>query len=346
MLRKIKKGIQEALLLFERLIIIPFKIKFISIKCATLEEVIYETNTHGFTSCVLFCHYNKHGLILQQVKELCLFFQSQGIDVIFLTTKVSDESREWVEKNLSGLLVRKNFGRDFGAWKDGIAFLNNKSLFSECSQLYLINDSLLLLGHNLTNSQFQSKFIYDTDTDVIGLTESWQQAYHLQSYFLKFNKGVIHSEIFCDYWLSYPLINSRLFSIENGEIGLSQIMLKNGYNLKAIYPILELLKKDNIELFFSIFDVLSIPMLSDLKKNLLDEFFEINFTDMNTSHRLWPLLLVIGCPVLKRDLIEKNPENLISMQYFMYLVEKYITNLKEKEVFLQSISHIKYQKKF
>jgi len=279
-------------------------------------------------------------LILDQVKELCLFFQLQGIDVIFLTTKLSDESKEWVEKNLSALIIRRNIGRDFGAWKDGIAFLNKQSLFSYCSQLYLINDSVVLLGHNLKSTRFQSQFIDDTKTDMIGLTESWQIAYHLQSYFLKFNKTVLQSELFLKYWHDYPIINSRLFSIEKGEIGLSQLLLNNGYQLKSVYPIMELVAKENIESFFISLSGIPNQCLIELIPQLFNEFFQVNFHEMNPSHRLWPLLLVAGCPVLKRDLIQKNPDNLLSMHYCMCIFTKCMSNSKAKEIFLQSLSHL------
>lgn len=336
-----KKIIYKCSLIIERNILIPFKIKFLSLETATVEELIYEANIHGFKSCVLFCHYDKYGLITHQVKELCSFFQSLGIDVIFLTTKVSDESKNWLSKNLSALIVRKNVGRDFGAWKDGINFLNSKQLFEKCSQLYLINDSVIVINHSLKSIDFKSDFIEDDKTDVIGLTESWQKGYHLQSYFLKFNQNVIHSEVFCNYWTKYPLINSRLYSIENGELGISKILINVGYSLKVLYPVTKLLRKDHISHFLATLNNLNIPRLNELKYNLFNEFFLIDFTDMNPSHRLWPLLLIDGCPVLKKDLIEKNPEKLISMRYFIFIIEALIVNVEGKKLLLNSLAHVK-----
>jgi len=343
---EIKKFVKNCFLVFERIFIISFKVNFLSIKTATLKETIYEKNTHGFKSCVLFCHYNKYGLILEQVREVCIFFQLLGIDVIFLTTKVSDESRNWLGKNVSVVITRKNLGRDFGAWKDGISFLQNRNLFANCSELYLINDSAIFIPNNLNNERFKNEFINDIDTDAIGLTESWQQAYHLQSYFLKFNKRLIHSKTFYDYWTNYPLINSRLFSIENGEIGISQTLLHNGYNLKALYSVSELLRKESINKFLSVFDALTVPNLDRIKDSVFNEFFAIDFTQMNPSHRLWALLLSNDCPVLKKDMVERNPENLVSIRYFMYLIESYIDDKQVKGVILDALCHIKLQYKF
>jgi hypothetical protein len=342
-LETVKKIVIKALITLEKKLIIPCKIQYFAIDSAIVEEVIYDKNTHGFTSCVLFCHYNKHGLILEQVKELCLFFQSQRIDVIFVTTKVSSEARLWLEKNLSTLIIRKNFGRDFGAWKDSISFLKKRALFSNCSQLYLINDSILLLENNLRNGHFQAEFVDDNNSDMIGLTESWQKAYHLQSYCLKFNQKVTQSECFSNYWDNYYLINSRRFSIENGEIGLTQMVLKNGYKLKSLYPLSDILKTENLERFLSIVEDLPLPEFSETRERLFDELFLLDFNDINPSHRLWPLIVLAGCPVLKRDLIEKNPDGLLSMKYFMYFMEKFIDNDQTKELLQSSLLHIKYQ---
>lgn len=344
MLDRIKKFLRICFQTFQRKVEIPCKIKFLSVHTAIREENIYEENVRGFKSCLLFCHYNKYGIVLPQVRQICLFFQSLGIDVVFLTTKVSDDSRDWLKSSVSALLIRKNIGRDFGAWKDGISFLKRKSFFEECSELYLINDSLLIIGDYLEDVEFQDKFINDRKTDVIGLTESWQKAYHLQSYFLKFNRNVLCSKIFSSYWSNFPLINSRLFSIENGEIGISQMLLKNGYSLKPLYPISELLKKDVIEKFLSILNISSTLTMRGAKQGIFNEFFNVDFNDMNPSHRLWPLLLINKCPILKKDLIEKNPEGLISMKHFILIYNLICNNTKNYNLLLESLKHLNYLK--
>ena len=172
MLSKLRKLITKYSLIYERRILVPYKIKFSLLETAIVSIDKYESNSHGYKSCVLFCHYNKYGLIIQQVRELCQFFQSSGIDVVFLTTMVLGESRTWLEENVSCLIVRKNIGRDFGAWKDGIRYLKTNSLYDNCSQLYLVNDSLVVMPENLKSEKIKRDFIDDIETDMIGLSVS------------------------------------------------------------------------------------------------------------------------------------------------------------------------------
>ncbi len=341
MLKKIKKNIEFLSRQYERRLVVPIQIQFATIETAIIEECFFEKNSYNFHSCIMFCHYDINGLVSGQVREICCFFQSLKIDVIFITTLLSEESRNWVKSNLSCLIIRKNVGRDFGAWKDAIAILTRKSLIDCCSQLYLVNDSLILMSNCLNKDRFIKEFINDDFTDVIGLTESWQPRYHLQSYFLKFNKNVIISDTFHLFWKNYSLINSREYSIINGEIGLSQLLLKSGYQLKAIYSISGLWRKENVDRLLKVVLNMKYPERNKVMQDIFNDFFDYSFNEINPSHRLWPLLLVDDCPVLKRDLIEKNPDELRSMRYFMGLIETQIDDVEAKKMVQNSLQYLR-----
>ncbi|MDJ0702270.1 MAG: hypothetical protein QNJ46_03235, partial [Leptolyngbyaceae cyanobacterium MO_188.B28] len=136
-----------------------------------------------------------------------------------------------------------------------------------------------------------------------------------------------------------------------GEIGLSQLLVKAGFTTKAIYNNTELFSRENIKNFM---EAISLPRpsvshdflgeyqddqsfsgnLPDYKLipggekllAIINEIFDVNCLEMNPTHRIWPLLLVKGCPLLKRDLFEKNPENLVSFSFLFYLLN-YIENV-------------------
>jgi hypothetical protein len=331
--------------IFERKIGIPVKLALANSTISAIRDAeIYPANSQGFKSCLLFCHYNRHGLVLQQIRDLCLFFKSQNIDVVFITTKVDCNARDWIEKNLPALLIRKNLGRDFGAWKDGIAFLRERNLFEGCNSLYMVNDSLLVVSSDLAQTALVDKFIKRQDVDVIGLTESWQQSYHLQSYCLKFNQSILQSRFFEDYWSNYPLINSRVFSIEGGEILLSQRILAEGFSVDAVYSNASLVSSENLLRLSLLVNALKLPRVDKLEERLFDEIFRDDFTKINPSHRLWLPLLAAECPIFKRDLIEKNPEKLVSMQYFQALCNLVIDKSAERTL-AESLAHLKYAKR-
>lgn len=341
LIKKIKRNIDFLSRQCERRLVVPIQTQFTAIETAVVEECFFEKNSCGFHACIIFCHYDRNGFVSQQIREICCFFQSLKIDVVFTTTQLSEESRTWIESSLSSLVVRKNVGRDFGAWKDVIAVLARKSLIDCCSQLYLVNDSSIFIMNCLNKDRFIREFINDDCTDVIGLTESWQPRYHLQSYFLKFNKNVINSDTFQLFWKNYSLINSREYSILNGEIGLSQLLLKNGYQLKALYSISDLWRKENVDRLLKVVLNLRYSESDKVKQDIFNDFFDYSFNEINPSHRLWPLLLVDDCPVLKRDLIEKNPEDLRSMHYFMCLIEAQVDDSKSKQLIQNSLQYLR-----
>ena len=162
--------------------VLPARVSLSFQKTAILSSELYASK-ETISRCVLLCHYNSNGLLLEQVKFIASFFQNQGIDVIVVTTKVNESAKNWIQSNLSGLIIRRNIGRDFGAWKDSIAWLRQIDVFNNLKELYLLNDSVIIISSSLGESRLQTDLIDNQKADLIGLTESWQGGYHLQSYF-------------------------------------------------------------------------------------------------------------------------------------------------------------------
>jgi len=303
-------------------------------KSAILSYEIYKKK--DVNTCLLFCHYHKSGIIYPQIKKLCLFFQELGIDVLFLSPCLNSESKEWVSKNLFGLVIRKNIGRDFGAWKDGISFMQLNKLYDSCEELYLINDSVHCISANLNEVYFKENFIQDKRSDCIGITESFQIAYHLQSYCLKLNAKVIRSSEFQSFWGKFPLVNSRSYIIEQGEIRLSQILIKAGFSCKALYSFEFILSPDNLKGVFTMLNELPVYTNNSITckkitEYMLDEIYHTYITQVNPTHRYWLLLLNLKCPFIKRDLITSNPEALFSFKLWTHFV-RYIVKDGEQEV--------------
>ena len=304
--------------------VLPARVSLSFQKTAILSSELYASK-ETISRCVLLCHYNSNGLLLEQVKFIASFFQNQGIDVIVVTTKVNESAKNWIQSNLSGLIIRRNIGRDFGAWKDSIAWLRQIDVFNNLKELYLLNDSVIIISSSLGESRLQTDLIDNQKSDLIGLTESWQGGYHLQSYFLKFNQSALQSEIFLKFWQSYALVNSRTYSINYGEIGLSHYFIKNGFVLKCLYPFSELHSVNTwaklMESIKSNLTGLSEDALSEYVISIRNEIFCHDFTETNCTHRLWTLLAFVGCPFLKRDLMEKNPEGLQSVKHFFEFLD-------------------------
>jgi len=334
MILKMVKGLAKRLNRVLRELILHLEVK-LSPSSAVVTQKIYRSS--GYTACLLFCHFHPNGIIYDHTKRLCLFFEKLGINVVFISCYLTSESEEWLAQNVSSLIVRKNIGRDFGAWKDGIAFLKENNLYDICSELYLINDSVFCITPYLDEVYFQKNFIQDKDTDFIGLTESFQISYHIQSYCLKFNNKIIKSLQFQDFWNEFPLINQKSYIIEKGEIKLSHVLINVGFTYKAIYGFEYLLSINNLANLFAILYELRLSSSIVSKKiheRIIDELFFVELTQVNPTHHYWLLLLTAKCPFIKRELIISNPERLFSTKLLVPIIQHF---LKDGEQEIQLI---------
>lgn len=163
--------------------------------------------------------------------------------------------------------VRKNEGYDFGSWKYGIS--NNYNELCQYQGVLLANDSLYGPLFELTDF---IDFVQASPSDVIGLTDSQEFAYHLQSFFLFFKPNVVSSPVFRDFWESVIIQGDKWDIIKKYEIGLSQRLLRAG-NFK------------------------------------LEAYCDMSgYPNVNHTHSHWrELISDKGFPFLKIELVKKNP---------------------------------------
>lgn len=155
--------------------------------------------------------------------------KSLGFDIVFVTTsnKISVENIEKLKKVANVVVRRKNIGHDFGSWVTGILKYNPKSL----DQVLIANDSV----HSFPN-KFEKAFNMNriAEFDIYGVTSSFQINYHLQSYFIFFNKKVLESGDFLRFWENYKLVLIKDLVILNGEISLTQYFKRKGYKIGCV----------------------------------------------------------------------------------------------------------------
>jgi hypothetical protein len=123
------------------------------------------------------------------------------------------------------VMMRPNIGRDFGAYQAGISFVYNHKNFDLCEELYIFNDSVIYppkfdeLLRKLTSLEC------DWGTVYLNL----EYRLHAQSFALKFSKKVLLEHEFKNFWHEYYPSSDRRRTINKGEVKLSQVMLKLGY---------------------------------------------------------------------------------------------------------------------
>jgi hypothetical protein len=207
-----------------------------------------------------------------------------GFDVVFCVS--SDEVKS---PCLRGLLERcykvihrRNIGYDFASWASCFQVIDNLPTWES---LLITNDSILGPLAPLQNI-FSCM---DAEPAVVwGLNESFERAYHLQSFFLYFPCEVLQSRVFHRFWRKVTIIEEKFELIKRYEIGLSEQLAAAGFELKAVFSRTEVVavcrglgakfqygemldnKKLNIPLYcwFELIQYFSYPFVkSDIVKN-------------------------------------------------------------------------------
>jgi lipopolysaccharide biosynthesis protein len=197
-------------------------------------------------------------------RELCLFvtFSPQSE----IKSYVASHIRSFIEKNIDVVLiintenfdqpirniesipakvaicVRENKGFDFGAWSQVMSALNLNSV----DRLYWVNDSI----YGPLNDESFNKLIdrvRNSKFDFIGLTFNNKYFYHLQSYFLVFNKRIMNCDEFFVYIKNIMQLPVKSMVIEFYEVRLTQFLKNLGFNCESIY---ELKEKDGANIVY------------------------------------------------------------------------------------------------
>lgn len=208
---------------------------------------------------------------------------------------------------------RRNEGWDFASW---LAPLAAMPWISETAEnLLLVNDSNIGPLDSLDRLFERGRKL---DADVWGLTDSWAIQYHLQSYFLHFNRTALKSDVLQKFAESFTFPMHKADIIGSGEVGLSQLLIDHGCKIAALFPYTQLAQKYLDDATARIRELLALPENAFQSTNgLTGDIHELNFIldtidrirssePLNPTHHFWDILLADGFPFIKRDLLMTN----------------------------------------
>ena len=174
---------------------------------------------------IIFAHYDKYNVVDDYVYYYLKELQKNALHLIFVSTaKLIEKDIVKVSRYCSKVIVRENIGYDFMSYKVGLESFN----YLEYDEVILCNDSVYGPLYPLTTLFSDMK---NQECDFWGITESNVLNYHLQSYFLVFRKQVLSSLIFKNFFDTIKILKNKNDIIEQYEIGLSQQLLRNSFNL-------------------------------------------------------------------------------------------------------------------
>jgi hypothetical protein len=248
----------------------------------------------------VYVHYDRKGVIHNYVTKQLEALMEAGFRTTFVSNspKFSMTNVAEIAPFCRQILWRRNVGYDFGAYKDGITAIGD---LENVDRLLLMNDSVY--GPFCPLPAVLAK-IDPSQTDVWGITDSWQHHYHVQSYFILFLGNALRSPAFRRFWHRLPYVNWKTWIIHNGEIELTQVLTKQKLRVRVLGPYWEVAKLTLEKLEGPPTD------LSPAHRDFLDRLqgLLIRGVPMNPSHVFWETLLTeFGCPFLKREAITINP---------------------------------------
>ena len=193
------------------------------------------------------------------------------------------------------------------------------------SEVLLINNSIFLLKSSLTELIQE---VRNSDFDVTSITSSSEETFHLQSYFLHFKKRTLSDSGLWDWFFKLETNSNKRATVTSLEIPFSTEMNTLGFTCGAIWNSQQLANL----------------MYSAAGSNLLTEFrrqtgwiFSMRsfFSDqpLNPMHYMWPHLLELGCPFIKKDLVRgKVIRELGADRWTTYCESVEIENLIKQEL--------------
>ena len=259
--------------------------------------------------CV-FVHWDGAGEVREYVRLYLRALRDAGLSVLFVSNagRLRPDSLAAVQALCAGVILRRNIGYDFGAWREGIAALALPQ--PGITELYLANDSVY--GPLGPLDQVIGRFDF-TAADVWGCTETWQARYHLQSYLLGFSARVLAHPAWAAFWSGVRPANKQ-WVVYHYEVGLSQALLKAGFRLRSIWPYQNLIRDVNEAL------LQSDAAETDDEAIKVRRFHTLRIrgaaahrAPMNPTAELWRQLLRAGFPFIKRELLRSNPTRVLDV---------------------------------
>ena len=255
--------------------------------------------------CCIFVHFDAQGVVRQHTRDYLLALREAGFGIIFVTNagQLEEASAKWLDTQCALILIRRNRGYDFGAYRDGIAAFFAAGTTADL--LVLANDSLYGPFAPLTDTLKRMDFAV---ADVWALTDSWQHRHHLQSYFLAFGPAALASAAFAEFWQDVRNVRSKWSVIHFYELRMTQRLQSAGLSCAAVWDYLSLLDSMR-EMSEAPEAAIHLPLQEKALRRAVERALECwsRRIAVNPTHDLWLALLEQDFPFIKRELLRFNP---------------------------------------
>ena len=182
---------------------------------------------------VLFVTHSRTGKIKPHVLPYLRALKSEGLAIFLIATvdRPVDLPENLVEL-ADAVMVRRNAGYDFGAWAHALKLY--PQLYG-ASTLYLINDSVVAATGDGRLGAIIDR-VRHSSADLIGLTESHEWRWHVQSYFLGLKPRLLSSRHFHGLMDDLRVLTRKDHVIRAYEIRLGEMAEQAGHKVEVLFP--------------------------------------------------------------------------------------------------------------
>ena len=248
----------------------------------------------------LFAHYDPHGRLAPYTRHYLEALRALGVDIVLISTNLGEAGIRSALEICHEVIVRPNRGHDFGSWKVGLKCYGRPLRTGPWQRLILANDSVFAPLFPL-----EEMFVAMSarGMDFWGVTDSYEVAWHLQSYFLVFESTALRHHAFWRFWRRCRHFDDKWTLITTCEVGLSQHLVEFGLHGAAYCS------ADRL----------------------------VNGEPVNMTLAKWEALLENRCPMLKVMLLRDNPfgvdlsgwrERLAATGYNLALIDDYLESCR------------------
>ena len=213
-------------------------------------------------------------------------------------------------------LVKPNWGYDF----DGYAAIIER--FSECdfATLTFLNNSIVVTqGDNTWVSEMERKAL-DQD-EIVGLVESISPITHFQSFAFTLTRNSLSQPLIDWFALVKPLKRKQAI-VRFYELGLAKkirkLAIKTSYQFT--FSEVQQLAKQHWQ------DQLGVYAVTQIYQTVYARTSA--GLGVNPTHHHWRFLLAAGFPIMKRELVASNPEELPDILDFLTLNYPHLLKLR------------------
>ncbi len=265
---------------------------------------------------VIFAHYDRDNLLDDYVCYYLSQLKKVSSTLVFVSTAdLQEEDVVRLSGFCSKVILRENVGHDFMSYKCGLESIS----FSDYDEVVLCNDSVYGAFYPLTKifeEMMPKRFSF------WGITQSQEIAGHLQSYFMVFDKEVLGSRCFSDFWEGVCVLEKKKQIVSQYEVGLSRNLVEHGFKVGAYVDYCPDVKGVLSELFNSnnfLIHFCSFRQVLSLFKVLL----MCTLGRCNVTHFLWRFIILNHkMPFIKIDLLRDNYLMLASVSQYESVIEQ------------------------